>query len=276
MDRGESFNAFINLADEQTPFGTLITCGGGTAFADWTSAPAGRAACYTSAPADVMDVRVNVRLSPEWYGRFHAFVRCHQEDAGTVQVRLETPMGTWGPYLDKKSVTRTIYTVGADVILDFGEVVIGPATSVAPYTMLDQYINIEAFEPVGSVDTYFYDLILIPVDEWAIDCEDMFKNNSGPTFVNGYLTELGIDAVQNPRNLLTYLLYTPYDQPSRYWRPITNGIPILQTGKQQRLWFLHTLFDDYADADDQRGKHEIASTVQVWKNQRYTTLRGDQ
>jgi len=280
MDRGANFNAFINLADEQMPAGASVATGGGGSFQDWVQSPTGRALRYRSAALDVMDVRAKIRLSPSWYGRFHAFLRCYQDQAATMLVRLETPEGTWGPYLDKKTVTRTIPTVGADVILDFGEVVIGPASNVAPYTMLDPYINIEATEAdgVADKDVYFYDLILIPVDEWAIDCEDMFKNNAGPTFVNGYQTGLTIDAIQNPRNLLTYLVYYPniFDRPTRYWRPITNGIPILQTGKQQRLWFLHMRFEDHTDADDPRAEHEIASTIQIWKNQRYTTLRGDQ
>lgn len=223
-----------------------------------------------------MDVRASISLSSHWYGRFHAFVRCYQEDSGTVQVRLEYPPGTSLLYLDRKTVTRTIPAVDTDVILDFGEITIGPSVDIYPFTMKSSYVNIEAFEPVGGVDVYFYDLILLPIDEWAIDCEDMFKNNNGETLVNAYRTYLNIDAVQNPRRLLTLLTESASDLVTRYWRPITNGLPILQTGKQQRLWFLHWRFDDYADADDPRAEHEIASTVQVWRQQRYTTLRGDQ
>lgn len=275
-DRGDNFSAFINLADEQLPAGTDVTLGGGTAFAAWIESPTGRAACYTSAPADTMDVRAYVALSSDWYGRFHAFVRCYQDDAGTVQVRLEYPVAESGIYIDRKTVTRTIYTQDADVLLDFGEIVIGPAADIAPYEMASSYVNIEAFETVGSVDVYFYDLILIPVDEWAFDSEDMLKNANDWSLVNGNATALNMDGIQNARNLLSHLYDVNRDMFTRHWRPITNGLPILQTGKHQRLWFLASRFDDYADADDERPNHEICHSVQVWKNQRYTTLRGDQ
>jgi len=275
MGRGENFSAYINLADEQLPTGTSQFCGGATSYQDWVQSPTGRAARYRSVAADTMAERVYVALTPDYYGRFHAFVRCYQDHSGTVQVQLEYPTGTSSLYLDKQTVTRTIYTQDADVILDFGEISIGPSVDIAPYELLSCYVNIRAFEPTGGVDTYFYDLILIPVDEWAIDCEDMFKNNGGSALVNGYRTALNIDAIQNPRQLLSWLIRTRYNRITRYWRPITNGIPILQTGKHQRLWFLHGRFDDYADADDLRADHELTSTIQIWKQQRYTTLRGD-
>ena len=195
--------------------------------------------------------------------------------AGTIDVRLEYAPGDSSLYVDRKTITRQFPTTSADMLLDFGEIVLGPQVSLGPYVMNNTYINIEAGAS-GAASCYFYDIVLIPVDEWAIDCEDMFKNTGAALYTNDYRTYLNIDAIQNPRQLLSHLIRTDVDRVMRYWRPITNGIPILQTGKHQRLWFLTVKNHDYADVDDTLADPEQCHTIQIWKNQRYTTLRGDQ
>jgi len=191
-------------------------------------------------------------------------------------VRLEYAPGDASLYVDKKTPTRYFLNTNGDQLLDFGEIVLGPATAIHPYTMAGTYVNIEAgCTDAGGATAYFYELILIPVDEWAIDCEDMFKTTGSRQYIGDYATHLNIDAIQNPRYLLTNLIRTSNNYMTRYWRPITNGIPILHSGKHQRLWCLATRNRPYSDEDNVLSDHEICHSVQIWKNQRYTTLRGD-
>ena len=276
MDRGERFSSYINISDEQNDPAITITLDAGMgAFGTVVTAPTGIASLYTAAGVDAMATRVLMHIPPDYYGRFHAFVRGKQTGgAGNIDVRLAyAAADTFLP--TTYTVTRQFLNTNDDQLLDMGEIVLGPAAEIYPLEVSGTFLLLQAGTD-GAATAYFYDVVLIPVDEWAVDSEDVYKNAGDRGYTNDYWSHLEIDGIRNPRNLLSYLIGNASGKIARYWRPITNGLPILQTGKQQRLWFLMARCDDYADADDIRADSEICSSVQIWKNQRYTTLRGDQ
>ena len=276
-DRGADFTAFVNLSNTQLPPGVTVTVWTNTVFTAVATAPTGNAARYTALAAEAMTARVYVRLFPDYYGRFHAFVRGKQVAgaAGAVGVRLGyAPADSVYPAV-KFTTTRHFLNLNDDQLLDMGEIVLGPAVDTFPLEVSHTYIEVEASSAAVADSADFYELILIPIDEWAIDAEDMLKNSGWLGYTNDYWSHWEGDGIRNQRNILSNLIGTVSGKIARYWRPITNGLPILQTGKKQRLWFLHARYDDYADADDLRADSEIASTVQIWKQQRYSTLRGD-
>ena len=278
MDRGENFTAYINVSDEQNNPDITISLGGSmAAFATNTEAPTGISSTYTPGGAVAMATQVYIRLSPDWYGRFHAFVRGVQltGNSGEVIVRLGYASADSAFPAVRHTTTRIFAGNADDQLLDFGEIVLGPAVDLFPLEVSHTYIEIEA-EATAAATAIFYELILIPVDEWAIDAEDMLKNTGALGYTNDYWSHWECDGIRNQRNILSFLIGTQSGKIARYWRPITNGLPILQTGKHQRLWFLHARNDDYADVDDVHADSEICSTIQIWKQQRYTTLRGDQ
>ena len=276
-ERGENFTAYINLSDEQNNADVTVALGGGTAFGNDATAPTGRQAVYTAAGVDAIDVRAYVTLTPDWYGRYHAYVRGKQVTgvAGCVSVRLEYSPGDTTIYADKKTVTRRIVNMLDDQLLDFGQVTLGLAAGVGPLEMNHVVINIEAgCDSAGGAMFYFYDLILIPVDEWAIDSEDMFKTTGAYYRTNDYLAHLDIDGIRNARGTMSNLIINGTDKITRNWRVITNGLPILQTGKQQRLWFLATHGDPADSKTNFPADSELCHTLQIWRNQRYTGMRG--
>jgi len=278
-DRGENFTSFVNISDTQNNADVQITLGGGMgAWGVYLYAPTGRSSLYTAAGIDAMAVRVYIKLTSDFYGRFHAFVRGKQLNGtvGTIGVRLAyAALGSFIP--ETRTPTKQFLNINDDQLLDMGEIVLGPAADTYPLDVSQTYVYVEVehTDALGA-QAYFYDLILIPVDEWAVDSEDMLKNTGALGYTNDYWSHLEVDGIRNQRHLLSYLIGTASDKIARYWRPITNGIPILQTSKKQRLWYLFARYDDYADADDLRADSEICSTIQIWKNQRYSTLRGDQ
>ena len=223
-----------------------------------------------------------VTMNTAYYGRFHAFVRGGHISgvAGTVNVRLTYSPGDGSSEAPgaKATVTRTFPVLNYNnQILDFGEIVLGPAMDIYPFDMRETFINLEAqCTDAGGATVYFADIVLMPVDEWAWDCEDMFKNNGDPSLINDYLTYLNVDAIQNPRIVLSHLVEISTGDIARYWRPITNGIPILENATEQRLWFLSFREEPYTGTTYSPANIEIAHTIQIWRNQRYTTLRGDQ
>jgi len=278
-DRGPDFTAYINISDEQNGPGITVTAAGGTStFQDWVPAATARALQYAPVGVDAWTYRAYIRVTSDWYGRFHAFVRGKQHAGvvGCVNVRLSySPMESG--YLGARTTTsRQFLNTNGDQLLDFGEIVIGPATSVYPLQVAHTYLQIEAnCTDGGGATAYFYELILMPIDEWAIDAEDTSKKSSSRGYTNDFWARLSVDGIRNQRSLLSFLVGGTSGQITKYWRPITNGIPILQTGKKQRLWFMGTLNYPYNDADNVLSAPEICSTIQVWKQQRYTTLRGD-
>jgi hypothetical protein len=280
MDRGDDYTAFINLANEQTPTGATITLGTNTAWFDRITTPAGNTARYgPGAGAHDWNPEIYVALSSDWYGRFHAFVRTETllaADGTEAWLRLGYAPGDSSNYGEKKTVERALRpgTYGG-YIHDFGEIVLGPSADIYPYEMYTTYVNVEV-ATTGVWMAYIMDLILIPVDEWAWDCEDMFKNSGASQYTNDYLTHVNIDAIQNPRMILSHLVRNGTDDISRYWRPITNGIPMLLPNKRQRLWFLSVQSDPYDSTTVILSRCNVCHSIQLWKNQRYTTLRGDQ
>ena len=276
-DRGENFTAFVNISDEQNNPDITISLGGGMgAFAEDARAPTGRTSTYTAAGVDAMDTRVYIQLTPDFYGRFHAFLRGKQAtgNAGEVIVRLAYAAAD-SYYPTNYTTDRVFVNTADDQLLDFGEITLGPSVALEPLEVSHTYILVQV-EATAAATAYFYDLILIPIDEWAVDAEDGSKNANSTGYTNDYWSHYEVDGIRNSRNLLSYLIANASGKIARYWRPITNGIPILQTGKQQRLWFLMARNDDYADVDDTRANPGLCASIQVWKQQRYTTLRGDQ
>ena len=114
-------------------------------------------------------------------------------------------------------------------------------------------------------DLYIYDLILLPVDEWAIDVQ---TQASGLHDDIQTLTYLDIDSVGVPKvDARTILRLKADDTAVVEWIRISSGASILQANVDQRLWFL---MDNIGGG----ALIEIANTIQAFNNWRYQAMRG--
>ena len=84
-------------------------------------------------------------------------------------------------------------------------------------------------------DLYIYDLVLMPVDEWAGDFIDLV-NDTDSVIANQAL--LDADSISHPKRFLRALARTVGDAIFAVYQAIANGAHILQANEDQRLWFL--------------------------------------
>jgi len=117
---------------------------------------------------------------------------------------------------------------------------------------------------------YFYDLILIPVDEWSGDFEDTGQQTN--------LTQgryLLVDSVLHPKAQIRSLARdTVNDNVLSVWRPIANGEAMLQANADQKMWHLVMYYDGVSGVEIV-ARPDICHSVEVERTQKYLSMRGD-
>jgi hypothetical protein len=283
LGRGSLFTAFINIADEQNSSGITVAADTGSSFATKITTPSGRMVTHTTPPtgslttyADAATVTLGPSISRDFYGTYHVFLRAQLEepaatpagDDADVQVRLKVQSGSGG--ISKTTQFRRF--VGWDEdgetfkdwqLLDFGRIDL-PVTDLFMSTELpDEFvITIQISSAAATnLEVNLYDLVFIPVDEWAGDFIDSaLEDDSGVG--QGYF--LDIDSLSYPKRRIRSLVRSADGSEfiRAAYQPITPGPAILQANADQRLWFLTaravylgedtagggaTLTDDHAD-----------------------------
>jgi hypothetical protein len=289
VERGEMFTPFLNLAEHQNPPGVIVDDAYAmSSFATTTRSPTGQAVFFNSTGAGdslLMLTRASVVLldtiGPEFSGRYRVFVRGWQVTGGTlgnVTVRVRALIGGLYVY----SPTRA-FTHGADEFeaLDMGIFTVPSGLHLTPWTA-SGYIEfgIQAQSVDAADDAYFTDLILMPIDEWS---GEFLWPKGGLSFgFNGYSTTYGhsyldVDSITYPKtNLQATLRQDESDAVQATWEPRCPGPAILLNGRQQRLYALNFLRIWHAASSSTQTLccPEIAHSVQLFRNQRYDTLRG--
>ena len=157
--------------------------------------------------------------------------------AGNISIYV-TGEGISGAAVEWVSPTVTFPWINSAQLLDLGSLT------------LDTYK--EGIQPSGSYTFRFYvagngaddcvlfDLVLIPIDEYAVESIDW--DNVAPSTslharntARNYLQIDGVSFLRQPGNLLHTYTTENVQIPYQY---ICPGWPILQRGTRQRLWFL--------------------------------------
>lgn len=275
VSRGANFTAFINFSDEQNPVNITVNDPGPGVFTTELSAQCatGRMIAVTNPGANVAgaSITIDYPLTLEYHGKFHAFIRAFQSSGavGDVEVQLIARSSTtiaaamqqsnWIPF------TRTLE------MLDFGVFTLNTAGCEDSAELFFQV----RFDGDGTADVNVYDLILIPVDEWAADCVDFAKSigSTGSTIRerqgadHTYLDINGISCVKTPGAILRFVAN---DRKLIRYQYIANGSPVVQENARQRLWFVSAYWNVEA------WSHYItpAYIVNVSRNQQYLSMRG--
>lgn len=278
--RGAAFVSYLNCADEQNPIGVAITLAAATTFQDDIEAPSGRAARHqqtgTSTWADQVTFTLDPSIARDFYGKFRCFVRAYQAagSAGDVRVRLQARTGSGGLLM---TTDHAVFDgVGANYdwqALDMGQVELPPAGLMTSSELGDEMaFVIQVWSSVGTNYTWFYDLVLIPVDEWSGDFVDQaLTTESG--LENGY--SLDVDAITLPKAWETRALVRTSNAlhlVRSKWQSRAVVDAVLQANADQRLHFLAFRCDTAND----RWYSEpwLAHSLQVWRVARYKAMRG--
>jgi hypothetical protein len=276
-DRGPRFQAYINLSDEQNPEGITVSLGTNTTFENDILGPTGRRTRYNPTGSEAIATRATVTLDSsiarDYYGTFHVFLRATSVSASAsgLSVRLQFISLTGG--ITQTTVTYQPTTARQQEAIDFGQITFPVAGFLKTSELSDTFqIIIQAGSTSTTPDFYFYDIILIPVDEWALDAVDVVNTSLS---VNGEDRFLDIDGLTPKTDIRTLVRYDNVDEVAvSEWNPITNGPPILQANARQRLWFF-CVGDAPAIVTDNCANPVLAHSIQPFKNQRYLGMRGD-
>jgi hypothetical protein len=139
-------------------------------------------------------------------------------------------------------------------------------------------LNISAINTAPSVATIrLYDLILIPTDEWYAQLDASYLSGR-LTSTTTLLAMLDANSYINPkvemradRNSASDFATGTALGIQATWIPITNHYPVLQAGKQQRLWFLLV---NQAIGGVQQALPWTLSSIQIFAVPRYNSMRG--
>lgn len=242
-----AFVSHLNCATTGNPSGWTTTYGDDTSeTATDGVAPRGGSARCTFATDASLDVRVTLTGDEKlasWIGVYRAFLRCQQIGgaAGDCRVKLRVCINTAlapDPKWDTKIVSLAAADKGLEV-LDLGELKI-PWTEVASvdgWGTLDLLFQIYGQRSTGASTLRFYDLILIPVDEWSATLDDPISNSTtGSSALRGNNC-LEVDGGLIKNRTLKMLRSGSSYYPLETW---TRGgsAPAIEPLRQTRLYFL--------------------------------------
>jgi hypothetical protein len=276
VDRGQLFTAYLNAADEQNPVGVTVTAGTDTAFADLVGAPTGRIAQWsptgTGSWVTILTFSLATTIATQYYGTFRVFLRARQSGgtAGQMQLRLRTSTGSGGVSITTDA--QVFANINDHQIIDFGQLTI-PLSAYLKATELGDTLTlaIQGNTSSATPDANLYDLVLIPVDEWAADLTDG-ENSAASALSSGFY--LDVDSVSFPkRQLRNAVKATGTNYTKAIWQQIANGPAILQANARQRLWLL-SLRTASAGSSDWRSEPDVVHRVQMWSAERYRWARG--
>lgn len=270
--RGLDFTPYLNIADEQNPTGiTVAILGANSAFGNDYLAPSGRAVIYNPPGADAPQPRFSMLFSSsmaeQYVGKYQLFMRARQAGGtpGDMTFQAYIYIGTAYPGDIQIFVSESITASTALVpIHNLGTLEIdvpGAISGIFLFVVADN-------TPAGaSGDLIFYDLILMPVDEWA---GDFLQPPLGHEVDLGEY--LDVDNVRFPkRGTVSYVRDVSDDAAITPYIGIKNGEAILQSNARQRVFFL-TISEPHAAQP--LARFSMAHSIVMTRNQRYLTMRG--
>jgi len=262
------------LADEQNDPGITITPDGViNAFATLNGAPSGR---YVLCGAGNGFIQINFDsdLVTEYIGRYRVFLR-HKQNAGVAgdtTAQLSIYYGDDDTYSYVGPVIPTFNTTDYQVF-DFGQIEF-PGIEMSQSDAVEATIYI-ATTTAGGASMQAFELIMIPVDEWASDLQ--FRNTTaGATPKVDTLEYADVDGLTSPKD--------GFRAPSRRITNdlITNnfsiksgGLPILQSNARQRLWYFVQLRTSPSDPNALQALPFIAHSAQIEAQQRFESVASD-
>ncbi len=267
-DRGSSFTAYINVKTADNPSGVSVTTSTDTAYYTYSISPTGFLIRYTSISSTTFEERFNVQftsaIANQFYGRFRLFVRVNIGNVGgTTQIRYKLYAPLTNPVVIATSTlaftgqTKTI--TNPQTLIDLGYIQIPPTNLVRQSENFGSFaISIEAV----TVNTYtldFYDLILLPVDEWSGTFTSVAYTDVASATVD-------IDSITYPKYELRALQKTlAGTRIDKVLSAVYRNSASLPANTSTNIWFVQ--------GDNIVGYDVNIAQIQISRQQRYLGLR---
>ena len=284
VSTADPFEAFINFADNVLNPWTIVLATGRVAPADDIQAPTGRVVAYTGigvqAMTDEFAMFATNPVPDSYVGEFHCFLR-YKVSAGSdgdLRARVRFASALTATTLLFETETFDLLAESDWIAADLGRVVLPPGGGTDPTWLLYIIIRIEGISAAAR-DATFYDLVLIPVDEWMGDYQENITPSSAGGAPLGYNMFLLADATSIPKDKLAAPIRRVIGGPPTtfaLWNRFTAfaaGPPILQANANQRLWFFLMRSANLTDLP-RYSDPWLAARLQIVDAERYQSMRG--
>ena len=266
LSRGRDFSAYLNFADEQNPPGVIVSVAGNCAFGNTMSTGSGREVLYTGGAGGIATFSLGSTVSSQYYGVYHAYLRGLQNGGsiGDTTFTVTVELGTG--QVVQELLTGFEFAPDIDYhLVDIGRLEISPPSFLDTNEAYNE--NKVIVDISGTRNTHLYNLVLIPIDEWAARFVDL---EQGDTSTNRLKPErlLEFESTRYPKQNLRAILWSKLsDRIIGHYDRQSNGPAILQANSDQRLWVLCSLLT--------ASRPELLTHFSVEAVQRYLSMRGD-
>lgn len=286
LSRGDDFSAYINIADEQNHADITITAGSG-AFANYIDSPTGRVISYANGGAILSDVNafyltIDDPLASEYTGTYRMFLRVQYSGSGAE----------WNAYatigqVDYRDVLFTTPTSAIAQWRGYWELLdLGQVTLMGDVIRFSMAVYLNSLTAIAST-IYISDIILIPVDECAVDASTFEQSTSisditkriGYAIVAGsatrtYLKTFSASLFKRP--IRSSLFQTSTDTRIVDYRTLSNGKYQINANTDMRLWYLLDvpLAPDHPVSDFAQCYYPVAGKLLLSRNGQYLGMRG--
>jgi len=282
--RGDAFTAYLNCADEQNPASITATIISTCNYQASPVTPTGRYLNYTPVGVEAMGERWRLTFSNavanDFMGTYHAYIRGSQSggSVGDIQFRLRAYTSLQG--LTYESGIGQFFNAAAaplnviNQIVDLGMFTIGSdlINEQDDLVNLNLSLYISNSEAGSPGDAHFYDIILVPIDEWAGDFTTITYPRTASDLAE---TLLDLDSIAYPKQQIRALVrQASTDRIKDIFAPVTNGPAIWQANQKQRYW-VFSMYDNSPDDGDWVAYCEIGASIQAQRMARYFSMRGD-
>lgn len=297
-NNGNQYTPYFNLSDEQVfQTGMTYALSGSSAYYDDEYASTSRCVRTSPSGTSAMAYRIRMTMSDgyqDYIGRFRVFLRCKQVggSAGDALIKIKY-LNTYGSITYKETDTLQVQNAGYIELLDFGTIQIpffGNVSSEDGGTPFRIEIHLQCTN-AGGCDFRFYELILMPTDEWFGEFSNPYTwyaafaagtdmNRRSDTLMYSLHIE-GVTNLKAPTDssirassLHTDSTITIAEQRSLTWQSVTPSFPKLQANAHQRLFFLFEGAEGVGPLYDS-SRMQYTFNVVVDKQQRYISMRGN-
>lgn len=279
--RGEDFTAYLNFSGAiQNPtysYGDGVIPNSAVTFDIRCSAGYGANWLPAGAASDVNIgiVKIERDVIEQFYGKYHIFLRA-LDDTGTATISFyatyKNRVGQEIRASDRISYLEVTPDWG---VMDLGVIEIPASSQTKVGNPVFAYDILIYATTDGAADVLLNDLIMIPVDQYAMDCYyDVRPTSTGQAVNNDSM--LNMDGISEPklRNVvITEIISTSVNQVE--WSETSNGRVRIEANAKQRLWFFTALRRAFADSSAINISTPYnLNTILVYRNAQYMSMRG--
>jgi hypothetical protein len=280
-----NFHSNLNLGGAGQPAGWALANGTDASSVADVTATGGARGNVSYATVTSMTTRFTLTGTAKlqyWLGRYRVFLRAQQINGanGDCRVKLRAMIGgsaSGYPLMDSEIVPLTTHDAGWEVVdLTAGGFLQLPFSDItdADLTGVDLIFMVQTDRTAGVSTLQVADLILIPIDEWAMELRDPISDTTtGASALRGN-TLLDIDSGLLLHRVLKQIIVGTSAYPAENWNRYGDS-PKLEPNTAYRLYFLMMHYPTAWGTGPMIGSLGMALHVSLYGNSRYGILRGD-